>query len=230
MKEKLTSRVGRIISGSVNALVDAVENKAPAIVMEEAIKEIDDAIDDVRSELGKVVATKHLANKRLMESNRKHEDLSEKAELAIKENREDLAETALSQQLDIEAQIPILESQINDLSSQEKELESFIAALQAKKREMRDELRIFRESKKEADATRSVSAGNGNTKASSVESRVSRAESAFDRVIEKATGLAGTSGITDHKTASQMAELEEMSRNNRVQERLAALKGKIGKE
>ena len=230
MKDTLTSRVGRIISGSVNALVDAVENKAPEIVMEEAIKEIDEAIDEVRNELGQVVASRHLANKRLMETNRRHEDLSEKAKLAIKENREDLAETALSRQLDIEAQIPILESQIKDLSSQENELESFIAALQAKKREMRDELRIFRESKKEAGATSAAAATNDNSRESAVEIRVSKAESAFDRVIEKATGLVGTTGVTDKKTAAHLAELEEMSRKNRVQERLAELKGKIGRD
>ena len=29
MKESLTSRVGRIVSGSLNALIDAVENAAP---------------------------------------------------------------------------------------------------------------------------------------------------------------------------------------------------------
>ncbi|MDH3763867.1 MAG: PspA/IM30 family protein, partial [Gammaproteobacteria bacterium] len=55
MKENIANRVGRIISGSLNALVDAVENAAPETVMEEAIREIDGAIDEVRTELGRVV-------------------------------------------------------------------------------------------------------------------------------------------------------------------------------
>ena len=78
MKESIAGRVGRIISGSVNALIDAVENAAPEVVMEEAIREVDAAIDEVRAELGKVLANKHLANTRLMEENRKHEELAEK--------------------------------------------------------------------------------------------------------------------------------------------------------
>ena len=76
MKESLIGRVGRIISGSFNSLIDAIENVAPETVMSEAIREIDAAIDDVRAELGRVVAAKHLANSRLMEENRKHDTSS----------------------------------------------------------------------------------------------------------------------------------------------------------
>ncbi len=149
MKESLIGRVGRIISGSFNSLIDAIENAAPETVRSEVIREIDTAIDDVRVELGRVVAKKHLANSRLMEENRKHEDLSEKIELAVKERRDDLAEAAISRQLDIEAQIPILETTINECGNKEKELEGYITALQAKKREMKEELHQFRESLKE---------------------------------------------------------------------------------
>ncbi len=52
MKESITGRVGRIVSSSVNALVDAIENVAPAMVMEEAIREVDAVLDEVRAELG----------------------------------------------------------------------------------------------------------------------------------------------------------------------------------
>lgn len=41
MKENMTDRVGRIISGSLNALIDAVENTSPEMLMSEAIREID---------------------------------------------------------------------------------------------------------------------------------------------------------------------------------------------
>lgn len=148
MREKITGRVSRIISGGFNALIDAVENAAPEAVMEQALREVDDAIADVRNELGQVIANKHLANSRLMQVNTKCEELAEKIELAVEENRDDLAEVAISQQLDIEAQIPILEAQIADLSSSEKELEGYIAALKGKKGEMKEDLRLFKASRK----------------------------------------------------------------------------------
>lgn len=225
MKESIASRVGRIISGSLNALVDAVENAAPETVMEEAIREIDSAIDEVRAELGRVVANKHLANQRLMEESRKHEDLSEKIELAVAEGRDDLAEAAIASQLDIEAQIPVLEATIADCGAQEKELEGFISALQAKKREMKDDLKSFRESRREADSVAASATGSA-AGGSSVEAKVSKAESAYARVVENATGLMGRVGAGDAESAAKLAELDEMARRNRVNERLAAIKRK----
>jgi phage shock protein A len=227
MKESLIGRVGRIISGSFNSLIDAIENAAPETVMSEVIREIDTAIDDVRVELGRVVAKKHLANSRLMEENRKHEDLSEKIELTVKEGRDDLAEAAISQQIDIEAQIPILETTINDCGSNEKELEGYITALQAKKREMKEELRQFRESLKETITSAPASSDTIGEASSVVERKVAKAESAFERIAEKATGIPGSGRTTDRKTATQLVELEEMARKNRIQERLAAVKGNI---
>ena len=227
MKESLIGRVGRIISGSFNSLIDVIENAAPETVMSEAIREIDAAIDDVRVELGRVVASKHLANKRLMEENRKHEDLGEKIELAVKEDRDDLAEAAISQQIDIEVQIPVLEATIDDCGNNEKELEGYITALQAKKREMKEELRQFRESMKETITASSSISDSGAEVSSDVERKVAKAESAFERIAEKATGIPGGGHTADRQTATKLAELEEMARKNRIQERLAAIKGNV---
>ena len=231
MKEGIANRVGRIVSGSINALVDAVEGMAPEMVMEQAIREVDAAVAEVRAELGKTLANKHLASRRLMESNRRHEDLAEKIELAIREKREDLAETAVSQQLDIEAQIPILEQTVSDNAAEEKELEGFVAALQAKKREMQEDLREYRQSRVEAgnDATGQPSAGGpgGNTKLGA-QGKVDRAASAFERVFERGTGL--PAGSSDLATSQKLAELEDLSRKNRVAERLAAAKARVDKE
>ncbi|MBT8341496.1 MAG: PspA/IM30 family protein [Desulfatitalea sp.] len=227
MKERIIKRVGRIVSGSFNSIVDAIENAAPETVMAEAVREVDGAIDELRAELGKVVANKHLSNMRLMEANKKHEDLTEKIELALKAKREDLAETAVSQQLDIEAQIPVLEATIKDCSDQEKEMEGYVNALLAKKREMQEELRQYRQSRVESQAADETVDTSTSGSGAGIESRVSQAESAFDRVIEKATGLPGTVGSGDRKSAAQLAELESMAHKNRIQERLAAIKGKM---
>lgn len=228
MKEGLIARVSRIVSGSVHSLIDAIENAAPETVMEEAIREIDGAIDDVRAELGKVMAGKHLANTRLLEANQQHEDLAAKTELALKEAREDLAEAAIARQLDLEAQIPVLEATINDSGTQEKELEGYIAALQAKKREMKEALRQFRINVSETPRT-PENKDHRPDKGQGVEGKVAKAASAFDRVVEKATGVPGAARDADRHSAVQLAELEELARKNRIQERLAAVKSEIGK-
>jgi phage shock protein A len=225
MKENIAGRVSRIISGSINALIDAVENAAPETVMEEAIREIDGAIDEVRAELGRVIASKHLANTRLMEENRKHEELTEKIELAVQEEREELAEAAISKQMDIEVQIPVLESAIADGIAQEQELEGYISALQAKKREMQEELKSFRSSQA---ATGAAEAAQGGAASSSggVGTKVAKAQAAFGRVMENSTGVPSGADASDSAQAAKLAELEDLARQNRIKERLAAIKAK----
>jgi phage shock protein A len=221
MAETIGSRVGRILSGGLSALISAVENAAPETVMAEAVAEIDRAIEDVRVELGRTLGSKHLASTRLMEENARHTDLTEKIALAVKEGREDLAEAAVGQQLDIEAQLPVLESAMTDNEAREQELEGLIAALQAKKRQMRDELAQYRDA--QVEATQIQTSGSGASSGSGgVDRKVSQAESAFERVFEMAGKVPAGSG--DTKTQGQLAELEELARKNRIQERLAAVK------
>lgn len=217
MSESISRRVARLVSGSLNALVDAVENSAPETVMAQAIKEIDSAIADSRSELGQQIAQKHLASKRLIDENNRHESLASQLEVAVQNGRDDLAAAGIAQQMDIEARIPVLEASISDCSNREKELEGYIQALQAKKREMLAELKAFRDAQQAKEATATNSGQNNST-----EDKVQRATDVFERVLENQSGLPGR-GL-DTNNARQLAELEELSRNNRIAERLAALK------
>lgn len=218
MSESIARRVARLVSGSVNALVDAVENSAPETVMEQAIRELDSAITDTRAELGQLIAQKHLASKKLMEENNRHDALSSQLEVAVANGRDDLAEAGIAEQMDIEARIPVLESAISDSANREKELEGFVQALQAKKREMQAELRSFIQAQQATTAAASAAAQRGDTAAD----KAGRASDAFGRVLENASGLAGRD--TNLSNAAKLAELDELARKNRVAERLAALK------
>ncbi len=220
MSENLARRVGRLVSGSLNALVDAVENATPEAVLEQALRELDGAIDAVRAELGQQLAQKHLASKRLMEENSRHVELGEQIGLAVDGGRDDLAEAGIAEQLDIEARIPVLEATIGDCAAREKELESYIQALLAKKREMRADLEAFLAQRKMAQPP-AASAVAGNT-ATGGDRRAEQAVESFERVMSRVSGLPGR-GLDSDK-ARQLAELDDLSRHNRVRERLAALK------
>jgi len=218
MAEGLMNRVKRLVSGSVNTIVDAVENAAPETVMKEAIREIDSAIDEVRDQLGLVIANKHHANKRLMEASAKHEDLAEKLRLAVEQNRDDLAEAAIARQLDLEAQMPVLEDALKDTSAEEAELESYISALAGRRREMEEDLQTYLASRpKVSEPT------PGEAKSAQPDRKVENAETAFNRVLRGATGVPGTA-TADRDTAAKLVELENVSRENRIKERLAAVK------
>jgi phage shock protein A len=227
MKENIAGKVGRIISGGFNALVDVIEHLAPEAVMEQALREIDGVTEEVRAQLGKVIANKHLASKRIAEENRVHEELSEKIEIALREGREDLASAAIERQLDIEAQIPVLEKNLIDRSEEEKELEGYILALQAKKREMKSELAAYREVTAEKNIPLETSPGTEDTGLQTSDKRVHNAISAFDRIIEKETGAGTLHALDSSDQANKLAELEKLARENRVSERLAEMKAKL---
>ncbi|MCK5275060.1 MAG: PspA/IM30 family protein [Alphaproteobacteria bacterium] len=221
MSESLASRVKRLVSGSANMIVTAVESLAPEMVMEEAIREVDSAIDDVRAELGQVMTRQYHATRRLAGENKKHEELSESIKVALAEKREDLAEAGVGKLLDIEAQIPVLESAIGETREAQVELEGYVAALRARKREMKEELREYRAAQKEAAA--SGGGDGGGPKGSDTERRVEKASDAFDRAMEIGGGIGG-GDAPDRKSAAMNAELEQLARKNRVNERLAQFK------
>ena len=139
--------------------------------------------------------------------------------MALTNERDDLAEAAVSNQLDIEAQIPILEHTITECGENERELEGYIVALQAKKREMKDELKVYREAMNSSSID-NLSDSN-TSRQGKINKSVDNATSAFDRILEKQTGLGSLE--TSHD-AAKMAELEQLTRENRVKERLTAIK------
>ncbi len=226
MYEKLRGRVSRIISVGVSSVIGAIKGISPEGVMEEAIAEVNSAIHDVSDELGRILAAKHMANKRLAEKTAKHEELESKIALAVAENRDDLAEAGISHQLDIEAQFPILRDTVDDLSRKENELNSYIAALKAKKREMQEELAKLRASRSAAAPGAEGGAGTPGAArlgdVSSINRKVGEASSAFERILAQQTGIPSTA--TTLSDQSKLAELDQLNRDNRVKERLLAVK------
>jgi len=222
MTDTIASRVTRVIGGSVHALLDAVENAAPEATMAQAIREVDQAIDEVRSELGRVEAVKHLATSSLNKLNTQKETLGEQIDIAVSKGDETLARAGIAKQIDIDDQIPVLQRSLQDAMGRSSELEGYIAALLAKKREMESALQDF-------IAARATTPGlsGANAPGDTTQGKVERAGSAFDRVLARETGLAGaSSGI--NPDALKLRELQEMARTHRIDERLAALKAAQG--
>ena len=221
MSETLSRRVGRLVSGGFHALIDAAENLAPEAVMNESIREIERAVDEVRAELGKVLAQKHLAAKKMADESNRHEAIDANLQAAVDAGRDDLAEAGIAEQMDIEARLPVLENTIADCAAQEKELEGFIAALQAKKREMQQQLQNWRAAQ-QSMGTGKTASGNGSD-LNRIARDAEKSGNAFDRVMGRQNSVHSS---TDAAQLAKLKELEDLSRNNRIAERLAALKAK----
>lgn len=220
MSDTLKTRVGRVIAGSVHALIDRIEDQLPEAMLEQAIRDADAVIGDVRHELGLVSANRHLSQQQHAKLNTQHEVLTGQINEALASDREDLARAAVARQLDIEAQLPVLETTLADHARQETELQGYVAALLAKQREMQEALADFRKSRA---AAASATASPG-VAASSAEQRMDRVTGAFDKIYERQTGLSGTARSTSLQQAAQLKELDDLTRNHQIAERLARLK------
>lgn len=216
MSDSISTRVARIIAGNTHALLDKVENLAPDAVMAQAIREIEQVINEIRHDLGKTEAAKHLVNSQISKLQEEHQKLNAQIELAVKEQRDDLASSAIGRQTDIEDLLPVLEKSLHEQAERCKQLASYITALLAKKRELEQLLSQYLAAQANQEKTATSSASHH-------QDRVEQAETAFERVLNRQLGVSGlaTNQLED---AAKLKELADLKRNNRIAERLAAIK------
>ena len=221
MAESIVIRVRRIMSGSVGDLVDAMEKAASETVMREAIREVDRAIAEVRSELGRATARQGHAQRHVVMARGKIADLGAKATFAVEQQRDYLAEAAISRQIDLEAQMPVLETAVAEAAKEAAELERCLAALAGSKHEMEADLAAYDAAKAEA---RSVVEGGCPTKgAMRAEQRTDDAINAFNRAMNGASAVPGMSK-DDRDTSAKLAEIDRIARQQQINDRLGALR------
>lgn len=218
MAESIFARVSRLLSASVEDAVDRMEQAGGEAVMREAIREADRAIDEVREEVEATMARRLNAAKHLRMLAERVQELTGKASFALKEGREDLAEAALSRQVDFEAQAKKLEAVQSQARDEEQRLEDGLSALKARKAQMEEALSAYVISRREA-----ALGGDGPVRAGrSAEKKVDAAERAFDRAMGSSGGVGFARA--DAQTINRVAEIDGLQKSATVAERLASLK------
>ena len=147
-------------------------------------------------------------------------ELTEKAGFAVASGRDDLAEAAITRQVDFEEQSRKLDAVQDQARAEEARLADGLTALEARKAQMQDALSAYEISKREA-----ALGGDGPSHPErSATKKVDAAEAAFDRAMSGAGGVGFTR--SDAKTIIGVAEIGAMQKSATVAERLTALKAK----
>ncbi len=218
MAESIFARMSRLLSATVEDAVDRMEQAGGDVVMREAIREADRALDQVKAELESTIARRLQAARQQKMLAERVEELTTKAKFALGQGRQDLAEAALSRQIDFEAQAHELDTLQQQARKEEQRLESGLAALSARKRQMEEALHAYLVSRREA-----AFGGDGPTRPDrSAEKKVDAAEQVFDRAMAGAGGVSFTRADAD--TINRVAEIDGMRKSAAVAERLAVLK------
>jgi phage shock protein A len=221
MAESIFLRVRRLVSGSIEDTVDAMERANSDSTMREAIREIDRAIDEVKADLEKAMTRRLQAARQQGLIAKRVEELTGKAKFALREQREDLAEGALARQVDLEQQVGGLETVQANSRTEEGKFEESLAALRSRKKELEEALAAFTIARTEA-----TMGGDGDFENSrNVERKVERAEAAFNRAMTGAGGIAVDRGSVE--AINKIAEIDSMVKSQTVAERLAALKREV---
>ena len=218
MSESIFARVSRLFSASVEDSVDRMEEAGGDAVMREAVREADRAIDAVKAQAEAAMARRLQAARQQKLLGEKVAELTAKAQFAVTSGRDDLAEAAITRQVDFEDQARKLDAVQDQAREEEARLADGLTALEARKSQMQDALSAYEISKREA-----ALGGDGPSQPERSASRkVDAAEAAFDRAMSGAGGVGFTR--SDAKTINGVAEIGAMQKSATVAERLAGLK------
>lgn len=218
MAESIFTRMSRLLSATVEDSVDRLEKAGGEAVMREAIREADRAVDQVKTELESVMSRRLQAVRQRQMLAKRIDDLNGKATFAIGQGREELAEAALSRQIDFEAEVEKLGEVEAQARDEEARLADGLAALTSRKTQMEETLSAYVMARRETVLDGEGSRRHGHP----AERQVDAAEQAFNRAMTSAGGI----GLTRSEagTVNRVAEIDALQKRAAVADRLAALK------
>lgn len=216
------SRTRDIIAANVTDLLDKAEDPAKMIRM--IILEMEETLVEVRASAARTIADQKEMRRHISKLEKLQENWTEKAELALSKDREDLAKAALVERQKATDMAEQLQAEIGVLDDALKASEADIAKLQNKLREAR--------ARQNSIATRLESAENRfRLREMYAGERVADAFSRFDtleRRVDMAEGRADAAGMGGAKSLEE--EIAELKSAEKVDAELAALKARLNKE
>lgn len=218
------SRTRDIIAANVTDLLDRAEDPAKMIRM--IILEMEETLVEVRASAARTIADQKEMRRHIAKLDKLQESWTEKAELALSKDREDLAKAALVEKQKARDMAEQLESEIAVLDESLRASEADIAKLQGKLREAR--------SRQNSIVTRLESAHNrAKMREIYAGPKIDEAFSRFElleRRADLAEGRADAAGFgAAPKTLEE--EIAELKSSEKVEAELAAMKARsTGKE
>ena len=220
----LFSRTRDIIAANFNELLDQADDPAKMIRM--IILEMEETLVEVRASAARTIADQKEMHRKTVQLDKLQADWSEKAQLALSKDREDLARAALVERKKAADLSDELKEEITVLDDALRAYEQDIAKLQGRLREAR--------SRQTAIAARLESAEN-RVKLRSLMSneRTDEALARFDQLerrVDYAEGRADALSLSsDSGKASLADEIAALEGADAIDDELAAMKKALGK-
>jgi phage shock protein A len=219
----LFQRIGDIISANLNEMVERFEG--PELMLKQAVREMESAIEEARLEAAQAMASSKLAHRRLAEQQRQADDGQRRAEQAVRAGDDPLARQALARRGEALRLVAALTDQAAAADEAAQALRRRLAAMQAKRDEARRRLDVYCARARAADLRARVQSALAAGPADP------DAFAAFDRLrarVERAEAEAEALRELDETLPTAPRPAAARPRPNDVGADLAELKRKLG--
>jgi len=124
------TRFSDIVNSNINSILDKAED--PEKIVRLMIQEMEDTLVEVRSAAARSIADKKDLNRKIEAFDREKDDWNDKAELAMRKGREDLAKAALVEKSRVASAVEVLKEDYAAVDDGLAKLNEDIARLEAK--------------------------------------------------------------------------------------------------